>query len=133
MSSKVVARARACVGARFRPQGRSISDGLDCIGLAGIAFAVETMPRDYALRGGTSARVAAGAVAAGLRPIDPLAAEAGDLLMVEAGPRQFHLLVRTDAGFIHADARLRRVVEVPGPPPWPVLGAWRDSECEQGS
>ena len=28
-------------------------------------------------------------------------------------------------GIIHADAMLRRVVERPGPVPWPVLGRWR--------
>lgn len=126
--ARIVARARACVGARFRPQGRTIADGLDCVGLAGIAFAAKTPPRDYALRGDAAARVAAGAAAAGLRPVDPGKARAGDLLMVEAGPGQLHLLVLTDLGFVHADAGLRRVVETPGPPPWPVLAAWRDEE-----
>lgn len=125
MSDDIVARARGCVGARFRPQGRSVADGLDCIGLAGIAFAVKGLPRDYALRGGTADRVAAGAAAAGLRAIDPSEAGRGDLLMVAAGPGQFHLLVLTDGGFVHADAGLRRVVEAPGPPLWPVLAAWR--------
>ena len=28
-------------------------------------------------------------------------------------------------GFVHADAQLRRVVERPGEPPWPVIGIWR--------
>jgi hypothetical protein len=28
-------------------------------------------------------------------------------------------------GIIHADAQLRRVVERPGPLPWPEIGRWR--------
>lgn len=33
----VVARARAAIGARFRPRGRVPEAGLDCVGLAGWA------------------------------------------------------------------------------------------------
>lgn len=125
MSDIIVARARACVGTRFRPQGRSVADGLDCVGLAGIAFAVADLPRDYALRGGSAERVDRVASRAGLIAVDVTGARPGDLLMLEAGPRQLHLAVITDRGFIHADAGLRRVVETPGRPPWPVLAAWR--------
>ncbi|WP_380874220.1 hypothetical protein ACFB49_46520 [Sphingomonas sp. DBB INV C78] len=125
MTSEIVARARACVGARFRPQGRSAADGLDCVGVAGIAFGVTALPRDYVLRGVALARVEAAAEAAGLRRIEAEGGAAGDLLLVEAGPAQVHLLVATAAGFVHADAGLRRVVETPGPPRWPVLAVWR--------
>jgi len=29
------------------------------------------------------------------------------------------------AAFVHADLGLRRVVERPLPPPWPIVGVWR--------
>jgi hypothetical protein len=43
-----------------------------------------------------------------------------------AGPAQLHLAILTGRGFIHADARLRRVVETPGrPDPAPIM-VWRE-------
>lgn len=38
---------------------------------------------------------------------------------------QLHLAVRTKQGFVHAHAGIRRVVETPGEPQWPLLGAYR--------
>ena len=122
--AEIVARARACIGARFRPQGRAPALGLDCIGLAAHATG-RPAPSGYGLRGHDPARLARGLAAAGLHAIDAAAAAPGDLLLVAAGPAQLHLLVRTPDGFVHADAGLRRVVEVPGAPRWPLLGAWR--------
>jgi hypothetical protein len=51
--------------------------------------------------------------------------EVGDVLVMRAGPEQLHLGIVTRAGLVHADAGLRRVVERPGAPEWPVLGNWR--------
>ena len=118
----VIAAARACLGTRFRLHGRS-TDGLDCIGLAAIAFGKHGIPAGYAMRGGDSGRIAAAIEGFGLVPVPD--ARPADLLLLRAGPHQLHLAILTDRGFIHADARLRRVTEVPGPPPWPVLGRWR--------
>ena len=56
------------------------------------------------------------------------APRAGDLLLCRAGPGQLHLMIDSGGGVIHADAMLRRVVERPGPPPWPVVGRWRVAE-----
>lgn len=120
----IVAAARACIGARFRPQGRDPAYGLDCVGLAGVAFGRGDLPGDYALRGGDARRIAALVESFGLRCVHEAAA--GDLLMLRTGPAQLHLVVMTESGFVHADARLRRVVETPGPPPWPVIGIWRE-------
>lgn len=47
------------------------------------------------------------------------------MLLMAAGPGQLHLGIRTVGGFVHADAGLRRVVERPGMPPWPLIGVWR--------
>jgi cell wall-associated NlpC family hydrolase len=119
--SRIAEAAVAAVGTRFRLHGRG-PHGLDCVGLVALALRaggyVGEVPTGYSLRGGdwglldrVLVRVAT--------------AEAGDVLLMAAGPGQVHLGIRTAAGFVHADAGLRRVVERPGPPPWPILGVWR--------
>lgn len=122
----IVARARALIGVRFRPQGRTRETGLDCVGLAAAAAGVKDAPRDYALRGNSLERLAAELEAAGLMRVE--GARAGDLLVMAAGPGQLHLGVLAPDGLIHGDAGLRQVVERPGPPPWPVLGIWRKED-----
>jgi murein DD-endopeptidase / murein LD-carboxypeptidase len=119
----IVVSARACVGARFRLHGRSAETGLDCVGLAAIAYGRGKVPAGYALRGGDLDRIVAAIDAAGL--VRAEGARPGDLLLVEAGPYQHHLVILTDRGFVHADAGLRRVTEVPGAPPWPLIARWR--------
>ena len=116
-----VARARALVGARFRPHGRDPATGLDCVGLAGLAMAVDDLPTGYWLRGTPAERVLARIDSAGLVRGHPAP---GALALVESGPAQLHLIVRTPDGFVHADAGRRRVVERRGPVPWPVLAWW---------
>ena len=59
------------------------------------------------------------------RRVSPRQMRAGDVLLLRAGDRQLHLAVRTDIGFVHAHAGLRRVVETPGVPEWPLLGVYR--------
>ena len=122
----IVAAARACVGARFRVHGRDPAFGLDCVGVAGIAFG-RPVPSDYPVRGGDPHAVAALIAGTGLRGKAVEAAGAGDLLLVDAGPGQLHLVVLTPAGFVHADAGLRRVVEGPGRPAGRPIGAWEES------
>lgn len=125
--TRVVAAARGAIGARFRLQGRDPALGLDCVGLASLAMRAGgftgEIPADYTLRGGDAARFRAAIDAAGLVRI--ARAAAGDLVLLAAGPAQFHLGIVSDLGLIHADAGLRRVVERPGVLPWPVIGAWR--------
>ena len=120
-----MARARLCVGVRFRPQGRSLEHGLDCVGLVAIALRARDVRSDYALRGGSIATIEAGLAAAGMAAVD--VPHPGDVLVLRAGPEQWHLGIATDAGFIHADAGLRCVVETPGTPVWPQAGVWRQS------
>jgi cell wall-associated NlpC family hydrolase len=125
-AERVLARARALLGVRFRPQGRSATSGLDCVGVVAAAIDVQTPPGDYALRGGSAARLAEGLAAAGLRRV--AAPAPGDVLVLAAGVGQVHLGILTEAGLIHGDAGLRRVVERPGPPPWPISSIWRIGE-----
>ena len=120
---EIVARARALVGTRFRPHGRTVAQGLDCVGLVALAVDARNVPRDYALRGGPTARLTAGLRAAGLGMAEEMAA--GDVLVLLPGPGQLHLGLFTGNGLIHGDAGVRRVVERPLPLPWPVLGIWR--------
>lgn len=125
-AERIVERARALVGVRFRPQGRSATTGLDCVGLAVLATGVAAPRADYALRGGSAARLAGELRAAGLREVaEPMP---GDLIAMASGPGQLHLGIFTGAGLVHCDAVLRRVVERPGTMPWPVLSIWRFQE-----
>ncbi|HEX8382149.1 MAG TPA: peptidoglycan endopeptidase [Sphingomonas sp.] len=125
-AERAEAAALAAVGARFRLHGRCTETGLDCVGLAALAMAAggheRAVPTGYRLRGGDPEAVRR-AVGAGLVPCD--GAAPGDLLLLQAGPGQLHLAVRTGRGIVHADAGLGRVVERPGAAPWPLLGAWR--------
>lgn len=119
----IAERARACVGVRFRPQGRD-GRGLDCVGVASFAFEVES-PRDYRLRGGKVEEIERRIAGMALARIAAEAAREGDLLLLASAPTQLHFAVLTQSGFVHADARLRRVVETPGRPRWPVISVWR--------
>jgi hypothetical protein len=118
-------RARALIGTPFRLQGRS-REGVDCIGVAVIAFDVagESFRRNYRLRGDH-----AGEVRHQLEPffrrVPATQIRSGDLMLMQVSSDQLHLGVRTAGGFVHAHAGLRRVVETPGAPDWPVLGVYR--------
>ncbi|MES2119214.1 MAG: peptidoglycan endopeptidase [Pseudomonadota bacterium] len=123
MRTDYAERARALVGTRFRPQGRG-EHGLDCIGLVMAVFEIpmDAAPRDYRLRSGRGDELQAG-LARHFRKVRKV--EAGDVLLLEVASDQPHLAVRTSAGFVHAHAGIGRVVETPGLPEWPLLGAYR--------
>lgn len=125
---RAAAAARGCVGARFRLHGRDMRHGLDCVGVAALSLRAAghagAVPTGYALRSGDwrpFARFAEGLARAS-------EAAPGDIVLCRVAPGQVHLVVRTAGGFVHADAGLRRVVERPGEPPWPVMRAWRVRE-----
>jgi hypothetical protein len=114
------------VGVKFRLHGRDPATGLDCIGLVACAVGAAVVPTGYRLRQGSADAIVAGLDAAGLVRVDvPVP---GDVLLFRAGVAQFHLGVMTGRGFVHACALLRRVVETPGMPAWPLIGAWRKLE-----
>lgn len=120
---EVVARARGVLGVRFRLHGRDPATGLDCVGLVAWAYGRSDVPTGYRLRSGSAGEYAAMLAAAGL--VNVAAMRPGDVLLCVSGPGQFHLGIASDAGTIHADAGLGRVVERPGPAPWPVMSRWR--------
>lgn len=125
--TSALATARGTLGARFRLHGRDAATGLDCVGLAALAMRGAgwegAVPSGYALRSGDPALVRAALLGAGL--VETNDARPGDLLLCAAGPGLLHFAIDTGDGIIHADATLRRVVERPGAPPWPVIGRWR--------
>lgn len=125
MSNDVIDRARSLIGTRFRAQGRDPRFGLDCLGLVMIAFGIgaDNVRPDYRLSGDHRRELMAG-LAGAFRRVGRKAARAGDLMLVEVAVRQLHLAVRTESGFVHADAR-RGVVETPGEPEWPVVATYR--------
>ena len=116
-ADRIVAAARDLVGVRFRLQGRSRASGVDCVG-----------PRGYGLRSGDEALARAWLTQAGLVAVER--PKAGDLALVRPGPLQLHLMILVPGGHVHAHAGLGRVVETPGPSPWPVIGHWRTIEEE---
>lgn len=128
----IAARACALVGTRFRPQGRDPSHGLDCVGAAAFAcgIASERVPRDYALRGQALARIEHQLCDLGCRPVVGRELELGDVAVCRTGPAQYHMVIITPFGFVHADAGLRRVVQRPYPIPWTIESAWRLAEEE---
>ncbi len=128
MADKVIDRARSLLGVSFRLHGRDPETGLDCVGLVSRACRLKAgVPTGYALRGGDAELY--GAIIGRLRLTRRRGAfRAGDVLLMMAGPQQFHLGVWTGGSLIHADATLRRVVELPGAPPWRVIGAWHGRE-----
>jgi hypothetical protein len=121
-----VRAARSLVGSRFRPQGRAAESGLDCAGVIILTFGLspENYRRDYRLRGMNRPEVDE-ALQRDFRRVARNECRPGDVMMLQVARDQLHLALNTDAGFIHADARLRRVTETPGTPPWPLLAVYR--------
>jgi hypothetical protein len=119
------ARARALVGTRFRAQGRGDA-GLDCVGvvLATFDLPAASVRHNYQLRG-NHLREICEELDPHFRRVPRRDLRAGDVMLLQAGEQQFHLAVRTEEGFVHAHASIRRVVETPGQPIWPLLGVYR--------
>ena len=117
------------VGTPFRLHGRDPATGLDCIGVIAAALGAcgrqAELPNGYALRNRRLPEFGAFAAGCGLVAVTgPVAA--GDVLLVQSGPGQFHLLIAAgNGGFIHAHAGLRRVVRSEAPLDWPVIAHWR--------
>ena len=126
MAVRILKRARALIGVPFRLHGREPVYGMDCVGLVAAAYCASAgIPVGYALRGGSVDAYVSMINALRLTRRRGLL-RPGDVLLMNAGPQQFHLGLWTGTSLIHADAMLRRVAELPGLPPWPVIGAWHN-------
>jgi len=114
------------VGTRFVAQGRDPAIGLDCVGLALHAYAIEAagVSDDYRLSGAHRGAILAFARAK-FRRVPQTRRRVGDLLLLRPGTAQWHLGIWTGDGLIHADIVSRRIVERPGPPDWPVAAVLR--------
>lgn len=119
-------RARALVGVGFRPQGRSAQAGLDCVGLVLATFEIAdaAIRRNYRLRGDYRAEIET-SLSEHFRRVRPSKQRPGDVLLLSVASDQLHLAVRTDSGFVHADAKVGRAVETPGVPKWRIAGVYR--------
>ena len=126
MTAVYAERARALAGCRFRPQGRDPRAGLDCVGVIVATFGLPAgeVRRNYRIRGPHKREIESG-LKGDFRKVARSDARPGDVLVIAIADDQLHLAVRTERGFVHADARLRKVVETPGMPPWPIVGVWR--------
>jgi len=122
----IVRRTRALVGSRFRPQGRDPGAGLDCVGVILCAFALPSheVRSDYRLSGHGRGEVEQGLLRR-FRRVGRRQRRPGDVLLCRGREDQVHLCVECGGSFVHADARLRRVVETPGTPDWPIMGVFR--------
>jgi cell wall-associated NlpC family hydrolase len=123
----IIERARRLIGVRFRPQGRNAENGLDCIGLASLAYRVggPHIRDDYRLAGSHNAVPLKRGLAVDFRRVPKTQIRTGDLLLCRPSAMQWHLGVYSGAGVIHADARIGRVVETPGALPWPIAAVYR--------
>lgn len=125
MSKSHAERALALVGVRFRPQGRDVT-GLDCVGLAVRVFELPSnaVPDDYKMRG-RHLHEATVPTRRYFRRIPWGRRRAGDLVLLAPRDDQLHFAILTNDGFVHAHAGLRRVVETPGNPGWPIVAVFR--------
>ncbi|MFZ4687732.1 MAG: peptidoglycan endopeptidase [Polymorphobacter sp.] len=126
LADRIVAAVRACVGTRFRAQGRVPGLGLDCVGVVLVAAAaagvVAAVPA-YALGGDHAGLLLAVLAAHGCVPVQ--LPSPGDILVLAPDRRHRHLAVATPEGVVHAHAGLGRVVEGPIDSGWAIIGAWR--------
>jgi murein DD-endopeptidase / murein LD-carboxypeptidase len=131
-SEMIAAAAKQQIGVTFRLHGRSADVMLDCVGLVQVALQAAgyaaRAPTRYALRGDYAVMASDYLAASGLVQQAGKVIMPGDVLLVQCGPMQNHLMIAVDGGVVHAHAGLRRIVFTPGEIPWPILQIWRGSE-----
>ena len=127
--ARLARAAQQLVGTHFRLHGRDPQTGLDCIGLLAAAMARAgqriAVPTGYPLRLRDLAQWLPQPAELGFALAEP-PYQAGDVVMVQPGPAQFHLAIADPAlGWIHAHAGLRRVVRDAALPGGTPLHHWR--------
>lgn len=125
MAMDFAERARALVDTRFRFQGRG-RDGLDCVGVVLATFGIDPagVRSDYGPDHQDQIELDT-ALLKHFSRLQPRQLAPGDVMLMTITKRRLHLGIRTREGFVHAHAGLRRVVETPGMPEWPLLAAYR--------
>jgi cell wall-associated NlpC family hydrolase len=113
IQEKFAQAAEACLGARFRLQGRDPATGLDCVGLIvwcaqQCGLTVSHQPA-YTLTSRPDALLHE-LEAAGFCLQDKLVPVLGDVIVFCMDNQLHHVAVATRAGMTHADMRFRRVV-----------------------
>lgn len=125
----LAAAATGLIGTRFRLGGRDPAQGLDCIGLLQAALTrcgrTVALPHGYTLRINNLSAWLPDPERLGFAPTEG-PAQAGDVVLCQPGPAQFHLAIRAaPTGWIHAHAGLRKVVRQSELPDGPILHHWR--------
>jgi len=92
--------------------------------LSAFGISPDSVRRNYRLRGGHRPEMEAGLMRQ-FRKVGRNTSLPGDVLLCAISNDQLHLAISCGASFVHADARLRRIVETPGRPHWPVIGVYR--------
>lgn len=123
------AAAKALVGVPFRLHGRDPKTGLDCIGVFDAALRAcghpGGLPRGYSLRMTSLGGWLPSPTSLGFADAQGAAA-AGDVVLLNLGPAQFHLAIAIPGeAWIHAHAGLRRVVQTSALPAGSVIRHWR--------
>lgn len=136
MTGQALAQAASqFIGTPFKLYGRDPRFGLDCVGLVCASLAAIGRPFEYP-RGYKMRNIAIDhwlpiTSKLGLEPTQGTE-RAGDILLVQPGPAQHHLMiVETPGSVIHAHAGLRRVVRQPLEMPRTRLIHWRLSSTDK--
>lgn len=104
-------RAHALVGTRFRPLGRNPEFGLDCVGLAVLAYELSSLQLPpYRLGEGSWEQIERWLLR--LHFERSVKHKRNALLVIEL-PASFHFGVCGERTIVHADMRFKRVVETP--------------------
>ncbi|GAA0488428.1 hypothetical protein GCM10009096_34200 [Parasphingorhabdus litoris] len=132
-SGMIAEMALQLCGSDFRLHGRSADHGLDCIGLAAQCLAAAgiqcDIPTGYSIRSGSVEQIEEAMSLAGFTALSPGNPEQeGDIILVRPSPIQWHLMVKTEDGFVHAHAGLGQVVFTPGATQWPIEKIFRLTE-----
>lgn len=117
-----VERARSLIGCTYRSFGRDPSHGLDCLGLILCSFELERTITGSRDGRNVPSESLVRELERSFRQIQRR--EDGDLIIMRRGKR-WHFAIGDGDAFIHADARLRRVVRRRGALPWPQHSLWR--------
>lgn len=126
----IASRALSAIGTAFRLHGRSLKQGLDCVGLVAHAIAPliknQNIPQNYRLRFDDSAAVDVFFAATDfVKMKQNIGYVTGDIILVQPAPQQLHFIINLGDSYVHAHSGLRRIVAAKHPILSPVIAVWR--------